>query len=76
MYDGRPFFLELFDRVNTFLNLANRFKKANNGVNVNGVLTVFIYTIFEKKKDVISKKKSIIINIEKTKQSTLRCDGV
>ena len=65
MDDGRPFFLELFDRVNTFLNLANRFKKANNGVNVNGVLTVFIYTIFEKKKDVISKKKSIIINIEK-----------
>ena len=76
MGDGRPLFLKLFNSVNTFLNLTNGFEKEDYGMNVYVVLTVFIYTIFEKEKDVISEKKIIIIDIEKTEQSTLRCDGI
>ena len=76
MGDGRPLFLKLFNSVNTFLNLTNGFEKEDYGMNVYVVLTVFIYTIFEKEKDVISEKKIIIIDIEKTEQSTLWCDGI
>ena len=76
MGDGRPFFLKLFNSVNTFLDLTNGFEKEDYGMNVYVVLTVFIYTIFEKEKDVITEKKIIIIVIEKTEQSTLRCDGI
>ena len=76
MGDGRPFFLKLFNSVNTFLDLTNGFEKEDYGMNVYVVLTVFINKIFEKEKDVISEKKIIIIDIEKTEQSTLRCDGI
>ena len=76
MDDGRPFFLKLFNSVNTFLDLTNGFEKEDYGMNVYVVLTVFINKIFEKEKDVISEKKIIIIDIEKTEQSTLRCDGI
>ena len=76
MDDGRPFFLKLFNSVNTFLDLTNGFEKEDYGMNVYVVLTVLIYTIFEKEKDIISEKKIIIIDIEKTELSTLRCDGI
>ena len=47
MGDSRPFFLKLFNSVNTFFDLTNRFEKEDDGMNVYVVLTVFIYTIFE-----------------------------